>query len=258
MHGVLWPPQAFFNVPLLEAASGGSLVTGSGGDEIFVSWRYRPAADVLARRRRPAARDAARLAYMAAPPPLRLAYEQGRHRALAPDWLQPGPRREVQRLLAEERAGEPRDWRRWLGWRLGRRYRRAARWSSELLASGSGTAVVHPFLSPAFLAALARAAGPLGPGDRTRATKAFFRGALPDGVLERRSKANFVQALHRSHTRDFLAGWDGSGIDESLVNVAGLAAHWGGERPRAQSAMLLQSAWLASARERDEPLLGRL
>ena len=38
-HGLLWPFNAHFHVPLLEAAEGGALLTGIGGDELF---RERP------------------------------------------------------------------------------------------------------------------------------------------------------------------------------------------------------------------------
>jgi asparagine synthase (glutamine-hydrolysing) len=36
-HGVLWPFNAHFHVPLFEAAAGGSLLTGVGGDQLFMA-----------------------------------------------------------------------------------------------------------------------------------------------------------------------------------------------------------------------------
>ncbi len=60
-HGVLFPYNAFMHKPLLEAARGGSLLSGVGGDHLFQTWRWRQHADVLARRARPVPRDALRL-----------------------------------------------------------------------------------------------------------------------------------------------------------------------------------------------------
>ncbi|MDA0179868.1 asparagine synthase-related protein, partial [Solirubrobacter phytolaccae] len=47
-HGLLWPFNTHFHLPLLERAAGGTLLTGVGGDELWSSSR----AQVLRRRRR--------------------------------------------------------------------------------------------------------------------------------------------------------------------------------------------------------------
>jgi len=72
-HGLLWPFNAHFHVPLLEAAAGGAVVTGIGGDELFSQSRWSRANDVLARRARPAPHDA-----LAVPPRSRLRSFAGR------------------------------------------------------------------------------------------------------------------------------------------------------------------------------------
>src|SRR5579884_2855232 len=56
-HGLLWPANAHFHLPLLEAARGGSLLTGIGGDELFIAARRLRSAAVLSRAARPRPRD---------------------------------------------------------------------------------------------------------------------------------------------------------------------------------------------------------
>ena len=66
-HGVVYPPNTFLQLPLLEAARGGTLLSGFGGDELFATWRWRQPR----RRARPApppvALDPLRLGYAASP-----------------------------------------------------------------------------------------------------------------------------------------------------------------------------------------------
>ena len=51
-HGLLWPFNAHFHVPIIERAAGGSLVTGFGGDEIALASRSARAERLLARQER--------------------------------------------------------------------------------------------------------------------------------------------------------------------------------------------------------------
>ena len=41
-HGLYWGPNAHSMVPTLEAASGGALVTGNGGDEVLIGLGMAP------------------------------------------------------------------------------------------------------------------------------------------------------------------------------------------------------------------------
>ena len=66
-HGVLHPFNAHFHVPVFEQAAGGIVLTGSGGDDLFLAWRWQREAQILAGRERPRPSDLRRLAYFAAP-----------------------------------------------------------------------------------------------------------------------------------------------------------------------------------------------
>ncbi len=116
----------------------------------------------------------------------------------------------------------------------------------ELLAAGAGTQVVHPFLEPSVVGAVAGHFGSGGPVDRSTAMGELFGDLLPSAVLTRRSKAYFDEAFISDHTRAFVARWTGNGVDPSLVDVDRLADEWRSEHPDPRSLLLMQAAWLAT------------
>jgi asparagine synthase (glutamine-hydrolysing) len=114
------------------------------------------------------------------------------------------------------------------------------------LADEAGTQVVHPFLDPSVVGAMAGHFGRRGPGDRSTAMGTLFSDLLPEPVLTRRSKAYFDEAFIGDHSRRFVAQWDGRGVDESLVDPDRLAEVWRSEHPDPRSLLLMQAAWLSS------------
>jgi asparagine synthetase B (glutamine-hydrolysing) len=246
-HGVLYPPNTFLQVPLLEAARGGTLLNGFGGDELFTWWRWRYHADLFARRRRPRPRDALALALATTPAGVRSWWERRRSSWEALPWLRPNAASMASRLYAAERAGQPRYWSRWVGWFMRRRMLAAARWSLSLLASDVGTLLLHPLLDHAFVEAVAKAGRRLGFGDRTAAMRAIFADALPDALLSRRTKARYSEALWGRRAREFAEGWGGGGIDYELVNPELLRNEWLKPLPHDDSAMLMHAAWLSES-----------
>ena len=141
---------------------------------------------------------------------------------------------------------EPARWDRRVAWWSRRRYLSCIRWSLSLLGADFGVQVVHPFLDPVFLAALARDGASRGYPDRTAAMHALFDDVLPDPMLHRRSKAYFDHVLWGTHSRRFAESWDGRGIDTSLVDPGLLRAEWVRPLPRFTAAPLLQAAWLST------------
>jgi asparagine synthase (glutamine-hydrolysing) len=242
-HGVVYPPNTFLQLPLLEAARGGSLLSGFGGDELFATWRWRNHADLLAFRRRPAALDPFRLGYAASPVALKAWRERRTARLSELVWLRPRAMGMAMRLEGEGRAEQPRAWSRWVDWFARRRSVCAPQWSLSLLAEDAGAELIHPLLDPAFLAALARAGGRLGFGDRTRAMRAIFGDLLPEEVLARQAKARYSEVLWGRGTRDFAKRWTGFG-DDGLVDPEILRREWLKPGPHEDSAMLLHDAWL--------------
>jgi hypothetical protein len=250
-HGLLVPFNAHFHVPLLRAASGGSLLTGIGGDELFGT-RGRAAA-VVARAVRPEPRDLLRVGLAVAPQPVRRLALKRRDDTALP-WLTTQANRELGSAWARFSASEPLGRSAYLRWCSRLRYLRLGIGSLDLLAADEGAQVGHPLLEPRFLGALER--GGSKAVDRDTAMTALFGELLPNEVLTRTTKASFDRAFFSRHSRAFAGGWDGTGADERYVDVAGLRTDWASASPTPQTFTQLQSAWLAASRAQslEEPL----
>jgi asparagine synthase (glutamine-hydrolysing) len=247
-HGLLWPFNAHFHVPLLEAARGGALLTGVGGDELFAGASSPRAAAVLGGRLRPTVRDLRRIALYAAPRPLRVRWH--RRRELPLPWLTPAGRRATARAVAVLEAGEPRRLGSRLSWLRGTTALSHGTASLAALAGDAGTAIAHPLLDRGLWGAVARTAPRGGHLGRTAAMRALFADLLPDDVLARSGKASFDELFFARHSRKLAAEYDGEGAPEGLVDVQTLRGHWLAPGPQAHSFTLLQAAFLASAPER--------
>jgi asparagine synthetase B (glutamine-hydrolysing) len=245
-HGVLWPVNAHFHVPQLEHASGGSLVTGIGGDEIFGPSGWERLRLVLAGKARSKPRDALRLAAALAPLTLR-ARVAARRAELEFDWLQPAARQEVVAALARAAGSEPLGWRRRFEWVLSNRPLQLGLESLELLGRDYDTLVRHPLLDPAFVASLASLPSSARFTSRNAALETFFADLLPARLVSRRTKAVFTAPLWGEASLAFAAEWDGSGVDPELVVVETLLRRWRVEREPGPYT-LLQSLWLLSDR----------
>ena len=240
-HGLLYPCNAHFHLPLLAAAAGGSLLTGIGGDEMFGT-RGR-AALVASGAARPVPRDVLRLGLALSPRPIRR--NVLRRRSTPLPWLRREAEREVARRWADFAAGEPLRWSAHVRWCSRSRSLRLGLESLDLLAADERVHLVHPFADPTFLAALASWRSV--PADRTAATKALFGALLPTPVATRATKASFDGAFFSTYSREFTEGWNGGGADAGLVDVDWLRENWRSEAPAAQTFLQLQAAWLAGS-----------
>lgn len=241
-RGVRFPPNLHSMAPLLRGYAGGSLLVGAGGDELLGPREWASLHDALAGRRRPASRDAVRLALAAVPARARRGIWPRRARIERP-WLRREAAARVRRL--ERLASvEPFRYDRSVVWTARQRVTEFGRQSLAVLGEETETRVDAPLLDPRFVAALARAGGRFGWGDRSATMRAVARGALPDRLLGRRDKAAFNAVFFGPRTRAFAERWSGGGIDESLVDPELLRDAWLDPDPLFHSAMLLQVAWL--------------
>lgn len=248
-HGLLWPFNAHFHAPLLEAARGGSLLTGIGGDEVFGSSRWARATAVLTLHDVPRPRDAARIALLASPRYVRRTLLARRFPAAFP-WLTPDALRELARGWGADAASEPARLGRRIEWLHGRRWLQFGIGSLELLATDAGATIAHPLLSLEFGAGLAAAAGRHGFDDRSAAMRALFGEILPPELVSRTTKACFDSAFWTDRSRELVQAWDGQGLDPSVVDPSmvdreALRAVWSEPEPDAHTYLLLQAAWLA-------------
>jgi asparagine synthase (glutamine-hydrolysing) len=120
----------------------------------------------------------------------------------------------------------------------------------ELTAHDTQVGVLHPLFDTDFWIATGRLAAPAGFASRGEAMRTLFGDLLPGDTLARASKAQFDEAFWTGRSREFAAGWGGSGVPAEWVDPDALSRHWRLPRPLAQSFTLLQAAWLASAEQR--------
>jgi asparagine synthase (glutamine-hydrolysing) len=246
-HGLLWPPNAHFHVPLLAEAAAGALLTGVGGDDVFGATRWSRGAAVVAGQARPEPRDALRIGLAWAPRPLRRAVLRRRIAVPFP-WLRPEAERAANDGLAADAATEPLRWGARFAWRLGLRYFRVGTASLGLLAADEGARVVHPLADPAFVGALARLPGNRRYRSRDEAMRTLFPELLPPDLLVRPDKAAFGQIAWGPHSRTFADAWDGSGVDTELVDPDALRRAWPRAEHDGRLLTVLQAAWLVADR----------
>jgi asparagine synthase (glutamine-hydrolysing) len=229
--------------PAAEAARGGTLVTGTGGDQVLEPSRYEHAPRAGA----PRPRDLARWGFRLAPQGIRRAVMARREpEPLALPWLREGARRDAYRGLHDDAAAEPRlaaQRTRWV-WRL--RAIQVALRSLAAVVEDEGATLVDPMLDRGFVAALAAAAPDGGYSTRTEAMRSLAGDLLPDDVCARSTKAVFQRPFWNQHAEAFAKAFDGTGVDPALVDADALKRHWSDpEGPTAQSMTVLQAAWLA-------------
>ena len=252
-HRCPWPANGHSFAPLYAAARGGSLVTGIDGDGLLDSWRWARVRAVLGARARPVPRDALRIAAVCAPRTVREAVARRRDRPFdALPWLTPRAKRALTEKWAAYRAAEPGSWRARLQWYPGQRHLRALCALVDAEAAAHGARAVHPLLDRRFLGAFARAGGRTGYADRAAAIRALLGDLLPEGIVTRRTKADFTWAFWGPESRAFAESWSGEGAPEDLVDADALRAAWLAPKPDVRSASQLQAAWLASTVEREQ------
>ena len=245
-HGAIDPPNIHFWLPVFARAHGGVVLTGIGGDDIFLTWRWQRAVNALWGRLPPKPGNLARAALLVGPRALRRRVLSRRIRSLLPAWLRPHAAAAVLETWVADEESQPRRFDRWLDWFLGTRYYASWQHCFGLPAADAGVRVFHPLLEPRFLATVARTGGRTGWPNRTAAMTALFPDSLPHSVLRRPVKAVFDDVFFGPRARAFARSWDGTGVDTELVDPGPLHEEWLKPRPRYQSLLLLQHAWLAS------------
>jgi Asparagine synthase len=244
-RGLLWPPAVQIKPNLLRGLSPGTLLTGEGGDEVLgprraASWPHLSRRTLVSRR---AAFHGVIRSLRPHSIRQRETISSYRSRQLQP-WLKPEVYERHLRLLGADMASEPLRWDRSLMWLTRRRNAEAGKRNYQLVAAEHDLDLVEPLLEPQFLSALGRVRH-FGFAGRTEAMRVLFGDLLPPAVIERSGKATFNRAFMGEATREFARSWDGSGLDESMVDTDRLRQAWLAETPSALSSMLLQAAWLS-------------
>jgi asparagine synthetase B (glutamine-hydrolysing) len=251
-RGVCWPPGMFMRVPLHEAIAPATLLTGEGGDEMLGARRVSPVARVVRSRRPPRGEAAKAVGYALVPAAVRrrVLNRVTRGGALELPWLREPYRQQFLSQLNADAAAEPL--------RHAASTRRMARARAltlgvrhmNLLAADYGVRMAHPLVASGVVAALARYGRSLGLHwlSRTEMLRLLAGDLLPEAVISRTAKAAFNSVAVDVHAREFVARWDGSGLDDTLVDIDALRDQWLSPSPHAGSLALLQAARLAGGR----------
>jgi hypothetical protein len=242
-HGLYWPPNAHNLLPLLRLASGGSLLTGNGGDELFSPWIWVRVARIRRGRMLPTRMDIKPLALsLLSGAARRTAYE--RFSRFGPTWLTLAAARRLRgRVAADLRfAGS---WRAELELYFGSRFREVAADTFRRFADEAGTTLVEPFFDARYVRAVGHHAPREGFKSRSQAMQVHFGKLLNDRVIQRTDKAVFTEISAGARTRAFADAWGGAGVDPSLADPEAVRAVWRSERPSMQSLPMLQAAFLA-------------
>jgi hypothetical protein len=237
-HGLLWPFNCHFHQPLLAAASGGTLLTGIGGDELFMA-ACRPGRGGS----RPA--RARRAAFARAPYGVRRAVLRRRGRADFP-WLTDAGRRAAAARFAAHDAAEPLGAAARLAWACGQRAMTVGTASLGAIAAAEGAAIAHPLLDPRLWSAVAGAVGARGYETRTAGMRALVGHLLPGELIARADKATFDEVFCGPASRAAAAGYDGAGASPRLVDAPALRRHFASPDPWPQALLLLQAALVES------------
>ncbi len=247
-HGLRYPQNVHFQVPLLQLIGGGSLLSGAGGDELFEPHRWARAASVLARSVSVRPSDVLVVGAALSPRMIR-ARVHHRGELEMPIWLSPAGRhqllRRLHRWLGEDslRYDAHLEW-----WRRSRYINHGLR-SLELLAEDHGISFIAPFSEDRVMRALAANTGRVGFPSRTAAMQQLFGELLPRSIIERRSKAAFTSPLVGPATRAFAAVADpSSALSEGLIDADALRSAWLREQFDIRSLPALQLCWLVQFR----------
>ena len=248
-HGPLWPATMHNRAPIIALARGGSYITGNGGDELLGEYRSTRLARVLARQVPTVQRAAKDVVWVIGPGRVRQRLERralARRGALRP-WLRPRAAEWFADQVTEMAVRRPLTHRFGPVEVLRRRGFQAAFGNLNLIGESLGVRYVHPFLDPAFAVALGRCAPTLGFTGRTETMRALFGHLLPDAILSRNAKVYFNSAYAHRFTREFVASWDGSGLDDDLIDAEALKDSWQNDPVfHGGSFQLVHLAWLAS------------
>ena len=231
-HGLLWPFNVHFHLPMLEHAVGGTLFTGVGGDELWAASHQR--------------RERLRRRALALAPRSVQSRVLARHRPIDYPWLRPHAIREANRVASAHSASMPWALMARMRWYRGQDSMATGRRALGLIAADAGAAIEHPLLDSGLWGAVAANAPRGGFRDRDAALTAVAGHVLPPETVSRTTKASFDALFFHDHARALVREWEGSGVPARIVDGEALRAHWHEESPDAHSYTLLQAAWLAS------------
>lgn len=243
--GVVLPSNAHALLPILDQlGDAGTLVTGGGGDDLMEGRPQRVSSALRSRVR--LSRDELPAAVINdLPRPLLRRAAARRSFMAALHWITPALRARLLALEIADRAAFPIRFDRLLQRAWQDRYFQMAGEAYAWVPMPAEVRVLQPFHEHGVVAAFARTWGARYPGGREHSLEGLVGDLLPRRALTRASKAEFVDVFVTDRTRDWVASWDGSGVDPERVHLDRLRAEWSSAMPHYCTFALLHQAWLS-------------
>jgi asparagine synthase (glutamine-hydrolysing) len=240
----LFPPASAGLGVRASYARGGTLVTGEHGDWVLGYKRMTVLRSLWRRRGRGGAALWREAAISLSPSMVRSRVAAGQLARLP--WLRPATAERRRAYVAREQAAVPLRWDREVASLLGRRFLRLGSDTQRLVGQAYGADLLEPLAHPVFVRAYAGEGGVRGFESRTVGMRHLVGDLLPLAVVERSAKAYFARAHSGAVVAEFARGWDGSGVDDALVDPEELRTQWLSGTPHPLTLGLLQQAWLDS------------
>jgi asparagine synthase (glutamine-hydrolysing) len=236
-HGLLYPGNIHFLVPMLDIVRGGALLTGLGGDEVLEGHGNHALAAMMTAQQRPSRRTVRSLA--------KRYVLRGRQRDRSREamdgyfsWLVPQARRLVIERMVESLMSDSL----WADRQLTTityrmRYLHRARTDLSRVAADFGVDVTHPLLGAEFVGAVADRYGRVGFSSRTESMEQLFGDLLPDDVIRRTSKAVFDEVFWTDTAAERVRELSLSPVAE-YVDEEALRRHWRSDEPKGNTFLL--------------------
>jgi len=251
-HGLLYPGNIHFLVPMLEVLRGGALLTGVGGDEMLNGHPNHAFAAMLVGKQRPSRALIRGFAkrYLRR----ERARQEVRQRAASYfRWLVPEARRVVIEEIAQASSADLLFADRHLTSVVYRmRYLHRARIDMTRVAEGFGVSLVQPFLNAGFVGAVAARVGGVGRPTRADLMKELFGGLLPLELNERVSKARFDDVFWTKHAASAVTSQSVHPLSD-VVDEQALRQLWSSDAPKGNTYLIVKYLWRLEAEERGPP-----
>lgn len=247
-RGLVWPPSLNLQHEMFDRVRGGVLLTGEGGDEMFIGRRSAPVARLrrtIQRKQRPRLRVVSDAARALLPRGRQVRTEVEETWARVAPWLRGPAREQFIEAIAEDFV-EPLRWDRSIRRTIRRPLARAIYHNMDLVARDYDIRLVHPLLAPEFVSAWIDEGGRWGFTGRTAAMRHAFADVLPEPILGRSTKSFFNAARMGPFERSFARQWSGTGLDLEHVDAELLREAWLNEDFIGRSDSALMAAWMAS------------
>ncbi len=241
--GVLHPFNWATFAGSMQLATGGTLVTGYGGDEIFVG-SLRPYYSALRNRIRPPLRRTHTLPFELLPARARARLFRRHTRPGRARLARGGPAARLIATEARDIASVPWAYDEMITGAYLDRDHQAVVESTAALGRELGAAVRHPSRSGRVLSAAARQYGSAHPRGRAAGLRELVGDLLPDAALTRASKADFTMWSLGDLTRERLREWGGVGIDEQRIDRQRMLDELLSDDPTAQAFLAVHAGWL--------------